>query len=61
MIKPPFDVEDYRPEFGSFYVFTLRDTETGEALAPLTSKQGFEMKLLLQLWYKNQQALNKQI
>lgn len=54
--KPPFEVEDYNcPE--SIYTNTLRDTKTGEAIAPLTVDQAISMKELLQLWYLDSQKL----
>lgn len=56
MIKPFFEVEDYRPVSGQLYQYTLKDTVTGESIAPLTAKQGGNMKELLQLWYINQQS-----
>ena len=57
-MKAPFEVEDYKPVSGKLYQYTLRDTKTGEAIAPLTPKQGLDMQLLLQLWHKNQQEVN---
>ena len=44
----PFIVEDYKPLSGELYQYTLRDAKTGESIAPLTVKQGCDMKLLLQ-------------
>ena len=51
--KPPFEVEDYRPLSEGLYRYTLWDTKMGQAIAPLTSKQGADMKLLLQLWWNH--------
>jgi len=42
-----FIVEDYNPVSKSIYQYTLRDTDTGEAIAPLSSEQGLRMKMAL--------------
>jgi len=49
--NPAFIVEDYESLSDGIYKYTLRDTKTGEAIAPLTAQQGKDMKLLLQSWF----------